>query len=78
MSPVKQSEWKKRETLGVCPECGGIPLSLDPTGHHAHCRKYWYDRGYSTGFHDGSNRLPRHDDAFVVELCERNELDPDA
>lgn len=54
------------EAAGLCPECRQRTC-LPP------CRKYWFDRGYRIGYHDGANNLERHDCAFVVEMMEDGE-----
>ncbi len=67
---MTRTEWDAFEAEGRCPLC-----RLERGKHVATCRKRWFDRGYSVGHHDGANHMPRHDDAFYVEIWDDGEID---
>ena len=66
---LSRVEINAMETAGICPECRVQRHDSTST-----CRKYWFDRGYSTGYHDGRNHMGgRHDSAFEAEMIESDE-----
>lgn len=63
-----RAEWDALERAGKGPECAESPCT-------ATCRKRWFDYGFRIGYHDGANNMGSHDDAFLTEMIERDEIE---